>query len=119
MCKKSISSYILFVALFSALGFLSGPGVKAADMTITSLFPANNAVEVCADTKLWITFGTAPTVATDSNMHLQICRVSDNNVVYQLDLNTLPSDAYGHISTNWPYQDNPQRKDSKLRALCC
>ncbi|MGD1041684.1 MAG: pectinesterase family protein [Sedimentisphaerales bacterium] len=75
-------------------------------MTITSVFPANNAVEVCADTKLWITFGTAPIVATDSNLHLQICRVSDNNVVYQLDLNTLPSDAYGHISTNWPYKIN-------------
>ena len=103
MCKKSISSYILFVALFSASGFLSGPA-KAADMTITSVFPANDAVEVCADTKLWITFGTTPIVATDSNMHLQICRVSDSNVVYQLDLNTLPSDAYGHISTNWPYK---------------
>ena len=104
MCRKSISSYILFVGLFSA--FLPGPGVKAADMAITSVFPTNNAVEVCADTKLWRTFGTAPIVATDSNMHLQICRVSDSNVIYQLNLNTLPSDAYGHISTNWPYKIN-------------
>jgi pectin methylesterase-like acyl-CoA thioesterase len=105
MCKKSISSYILFVALFSASGFLSGPS-KAADMVITSVFPTNNAVEVCADTKLWITFGTTPIVATDSNMHLQICKVSDSNVVYQLDLNTLPSDGAGHIGTNWPYKIN-------------
>jgi hypothetical protein len=104
MCKKSISRYACFVALFSALEFLSGSGVKAADMTITSVFPVNNAVEVCADTKLWITFATAPIVATNTSLHLQICKVLDDSVVYQLDLNTLPSDAYGHISTGWPYK---------------
>jgi hypothetical protein len=74
-------------------------------MTITNLFPANNAAGVCADTKLWITFATTPIVATDSNMHLQICK-ADNSVVYQLTLHTLPGDAYGHnqASPGWPYQ---------------
>ena len=100
MCKKSINSYIWFVALFFALGFLSCSDSKAADMTITSVFPANNAVEVCADTKLWITFGTAPIVATSGN--LQICKVSDDSVVYQLDLQTLPHDSYGPIASGWP-----------------
>jgi len=102
MRKKSISRYVCFIALFSASGFLSGPSVKAADMAITSVFPANNAVEVCADTKLWITFGTTPIVATDGN--LQICRVSDDNMVYQLHLQTLPHDSYGPVATGWPYQ---------------
>jgi hypothetical protein len=102
MCKKSINSYIWFVALLSASGFLSGPGVEAADMTVTSIFPANNAVEVCADTKLWITFGTAPIVATSGT--LQICKVSDDSNVYQLNLQTLPHDSYGHTASGWPYQ---------------
>jgi len=104
MCRKSINSYIWFVVFFPVLGFLSGPDVKAADMTITNLLPANNAVEVCADSKLWITFGTAPIVATDGN--LLICKVSDDSVVYQLHLQILPADAYGHISTGWPYTIN-------------
>jgi hypothetical protein len=102
MCSKSIISCILFVGLFSAGGFLSGTSVNAADMTITSVFPANNAVEVCADTKLWITFGTTPIVATSGN--LQICKVSDDSNVYQLNLQTLPHDTYGHIASGWPYQ---------------
>jgi hypothetical protein len=71
-------------------------------MTITSLLPANNAVEACADTKLWITFGTAPIVATSGT--LQICKVSDDSNVYQLNLYSLPHDTYGHIATGWPYQ---------------
>jgi pectin methylesterase-like acyl-CoA thioesterase len=100
MCWKSISRYVCFVALFSASGLLSVSSVKAADMTITSVFPANNAVEVCADTKLWVTFGTTPIVATSGN--LQICKVSDDSVVYQLDLQTLPVDTYGHIAAGWP-----------------
>ena len=102
MCRKSINSSIWFIALFPALAFLSGTGVKAADMAITSLSPANNAVEVCADTKLWITFDTAPIVATDGN--LLICKVSDDSVVYQLNLQTLPHDSYGHTASGWPYQ---------------
>jgi pectin methylesterase-like acyl-CoA thioesterase len=71
-------------------------------MTITSVFPANNAVEACADTKLWITFDTTPIVATDGN--LLICKVSDDSVVYQLNLQTLPVDSYGHTAPGWPYQ---------------
>ena len=97
MCKKKINRYVCFVVLFSALGVLSGPGVKAADMTITNLFPANNAVEVCADTKLWITFGTTPIVATSGT--LQICRVADDSNVYDLHLYSLPNPP---VSTGWP-----------------
>jgi pectin methylesterase-like acyl-CoA thioesterase len=69
-------------------------------MVVTNVFPANNAVEVCADTKLWITFATTPIMATSGN--LQICKVSDDSVVWQLDLQVLPTDPYGYISTGWP-----------------
>ena len=102
MCKTFTSIFSIF--LFIAIG-LCGQ-TKAANMTITNLFPANNATEVCADTKLWITFATTPIVPTDSNMYLQICKVSDNSVVYQLTLHPMPSDAYGHIVQGgpWPYQ---------------
>jgi pectin methylesterase-like acyl-CoA thioesterase len=114
MYIKSIRMSVCIIALLISSGFLSVPAVKAADMAVTNLFPANNAVGVCADTKLWITFSTTPTVVTDSNMHLQICRVSDSNVVYQLDLNALPKDSYGPIFLAvvdlnliyWPYKIN-------------
>ena len=99
---KSINRYISFTVLFFVSVFLFNSDVKAADMTITSVLPANNAVEVCADTKLWITFGTVPIVATDGNLF--ICKASDDSNVYQLSLRTLPSDSYGHVATGWPYQ---------------
>jgi pectin methylesterase-like acyl-CoA thioesterase len=102
MCKWFVSRSIYCVLLFIALGFGGISNVQAAEMTITNLFPANNAVGVCADTKLWITFGTTPIVATDSNMHLQICKVSDDSVVYDINLHTLPSDSYGHVAAGWP-----------------
>ena len=88
--------------LLAVLGLLGCSSAKAADMTVTNLFPANDAVEVCADTKLWITFGTAPIVTTSGN--LQICKASDDSTVYQLTLQTLPSNSYGPIATGWPYQ---------------
>lgn len=73
-----------------------------ADMTINTLFPANNATEVCYDTKLFITFATAPIVGTSGN--LKICKVSDDSIVYQLNLQTLPGDTYGPLASGWPYQ---------------
>ncbi len=91
---------ICSVVLFVAFGFTGGSSAKAGDMVITNLSPSNGAVEVCADTKLWITFDTVPTVATSGN--LQICRVSDDNVVYQLNLQVLLSPP--PQSTGWPYQ---------------
>jgi hypothetical protein len=108
MSKWFMSRSIYFGLLFIALGLGAISTAQAADMTITNLFPANNDVEVCADTKLWITFGTMPIVATDSNMYLQICKVSDDSVVYQLGLQVLPSDAYGPIGTGWPYKIPPE-----------
>jgi pectin methylesterase-like acyl-CoA thioesterase len=104
MRKRSTTLRFCFIVLFVAFGFLGGSDARAVNMVVTNLFPANNAVEVCADTKLWITFSTTPTVAADGN--LQICRVSNDNVVYQLHLQTLPSDSYGHIASGWPYQIN-------------
>ncbi|MGA2916823.1 MAG: pectinesterase family protein [Sedimentisphaerales bacterium] len=97
MCKQLVSGYVCFVVLFAALGFLSGSNIKAADMTITNLSPANNAVEVCADTKLWITFSTAPIAATSGK--LQICKVLDNNVVWDLNLYSLPNPP---VAAGWP-----------------
>jgi hypothetical protein len=103
--KRYLSQCVCFVISCVALVLIEGSSVKAANMVITNLFPANNATEVCVDTKLWITFSTTPIVATDSNIYLQICQVSDNSVVYQLTLHTLPSDAYGHTGAGgWPYQ---------------
>jgi hypothetical protein len=102
MCKQYSGRSIYSIFLFIVLGFLRVSNVQAADMTVTSIFPANNATEVCADTKLRITFGTTPIMATDSNMYLRICKVSDDSVVYQLTLYTLFSDAYGHIASGWP-----------------
>jgi len=101
MCRKTIDSYILISAAFIAFGFLLCTGVQAGNMAITGIFPANNAVEICADTKLWITFSTAPTVATSGT--LQICKASDNSTVYQLNLYSLPNPP---VSTGWPYQIN-------------
>ncbi len=102
ICKWSGGRCICSIILLVTFGFTGGSSAKAADMTVSSLSPANNTVEVCADTKLWITFATTPIVATDSNMYLQICKVSDNSVVYQLTLYTLPSDSYGHVAAGWP-----------------
>jgi pectin methylesterase-like acyl-CoA thioesterase len=95
MCKSVVRQYIWL--LLVASGLLGYSSAKAADMTITSLLPANNAVEVCADTKLWITFGTVPIVATSGT--LQICKVSDDNMVYQLNLYSLPNPP---VSSGWP-----------------
>jgi hypothetical protein len=72
----------------------------AADMTITNLLPANNAAGICADTKLWITFATTPIIATSGN--IQICKVSDDSVVWQLNLQTLSSPPSN--DANWPYK---------------
>jgi pectin methylesterase-like acyl-CoA thioesterase len=85
--------------LLVVLGLPGCSIVEAADMTVTNLFPATNAVEVCADTKLWITFGTVPIVATSGN--LQICKASDDSTVYQLNLYSLPNPP---VSSGWPYQ---------------
>jgi pectin methylesterase-like acyl-CoA thioesterase len=95
MCKLAARRYIWL--LLVALGLPGYSSAGAADMTITNVFPANNAVEVCADTKLWITFGTAPTVAISGT--LQICKVSDDSNVYQLNLYSLPNPP---VSTGWP-----------------
>lgn len=100
-CKRPVSRVICFFVLFAAFEFLGGADAKAADMQIVSILPANNEVEVCADTKLWITFDTVPIVATSGN--LQICRVSDDSVVWQLDLQVLSNPP---ISSGWPYQIN-------------
>ncbi|MFA5292843.1 MAG: pectinesterase family protein [Phycisphaerae bacterium] len=105
MNKKSLSSRnVCFIILLAMLIFACAPDTKATDMTISSFIPANNSIEICADTKLWITFTTVPAVATSGN--LQICKVSDDSVVYQLDLQTLPYDIHGWIATGWPYQIN-------------
>jgi pectin methylesterase-like acyl-CoA thioesterase len=107
--KKQLTKWFCFVALFAAAGLLWSPDAKGADMTISSLSPANAASGVCVDTHLWITFDTAPILAADSNMYLQICRLSDDNVVYELDLQeAYPVDGYGYNSYTtsaglWPY----------------
>jgi hypothetical protein len=108
MYKRFRRNCIYFIVLFVAFGFLGSSNIKAADMVVTNLFPANNSVEVCADTKLWITFATTPTVATDGN--LQICKVSDDSVVYQLHLQVLwyPPDVNNPANQDihWPYKIN-------------
>ena len=106
MCDRKLSAkwYNGVVVLLAILGCIDTPFLKAADMTISSLTPANNSTEICADTKLYITFTTTPILATDSNMYLQICKVSDDSAVYQLTLHTLNSNTYGYVSTDWPYQ---------------
>ncbi|MDD5010898.1 MAG: pectinesterase family protein, partial [Phycisphaerae bacterium] len=97
--------YLIICYVFSIIfGFGISSDVQAVDMTITGVFPTNNAAEVCADTKLWLTFGTVPIVSTSGT--LQICKVSDDSVVYQLDLQTLPVNVYGPLASGWPYQIN-------------
>jgi len=102
LSSRNVCSILLFVILT----FACASNTKAADMTITNFSPANNATEICADTKLWITFDTTPIVATDSSLHLQICKVSDDSVVYDMNLAARPTDTYGYIATGWPYQIN-------------
>jgi hypothetical protein len=77
---------------------------NAADMTISNFAPASGATGICSDTKLWLTFTTAPIVSTDPNKHIQICKVSDDSVVYDLAARPLPSNSYGPIAAGWPYQ---------------
>ncbi len=98
MLKRFQFIFVLIVAVWPAQRSF------AADMTISNIFPANNASAVCADTRLRITFDTAPIVSTDPNKVLQICKVSDDTIVYELVLHLLPVDLYGYISTAWPYQ---------------
>ncbi|MEN6386476.1 MAG: pectinesterase family protein [Phycisphaerales bacterium] len=93
---------IIFASLIFIAAFLTS--AKAVNMTITNTFPAANATEICYDTKLWITFDSAPIVSIDPNKHLQICKLSDDSVVYDLQLKALPTNTYGPISTNWPYK---------------
>lgn len=76
----------------------------AANMTIANLSPASNSTEICADTKLWITFDTAPIVSTDPNKHIRIYNYSTDELVYELKAQTLATNSYGPISTNWPYK---------------
>ncbi|MBN1788403.1 MAG: Ig-like domain-containing protein [Sedimentisphaerales bacterium] len=104
MFRKLTSRSIYCILAVIIFGLGQNSTVRAADMMITNLFPDNNDVNVCADTKLWITFDAAPIMSTDSNMHLQICQVSDDSVVYQLDLQELPTNYYGPIGTGWPYK---------------
>ena len=58
------------------------PGHLAA-LTATSLFPANNATNVCVDTPLKITFGNAPVVGTSGSVRIYS---SAGTVVETLDL---------------------------------
>lgn len=96
MCKKLIPVY--FIVLFFTFCLLSNSIIKAADMSITNLSPANGSVEICADTKLWITFATTPILGTSGK--LQICRVADDNSVWDINLySSLPNPP---ISTGWP-----------------
>ena len=100
MCKKFVKGCVCSVILFIAMGFVGSQNATADSMVVTNFSPAINATEVCADTKLRITFNTTPIIATAGT--LQICKVSDDSVVWQLDLQTMPTDAYGPISTGWP-----------------
>lgn len=100
MLNRQLSDCIFLVILL----LICQSAVKAADMVISQFVPANNATEICADTKLWIAFTTVPAISTEGN--LQICKLSDDSVVYQLNLQSLPSDIYGWIATGWPYQIN-------------
>jgi pectin methylesterase-like acyl-CoA thioesterase len=89
-----MSVIILLLALTSAQGF---------EMTAVNRQPANGATDVCVDTKLWITWGSIQTyIATGGN--LKIRKASDNSVVYTLNLQSLPANSTGYISTDWPYQ---------------
>lgn len=97
MCKKFTYR---FICLAITTGICLNSAAMAADMTITTISPASNAVGICADTRLWITFSTTPIVATSGN--LQICKVSDDSVVWQLNLQTLSSPPSN--DANWPYK---------------
>jgi hypothetical protein len=99
LSKWHSSAFILFAVIGCIANFSN-----AADMTITNISPLANATEICYDTKLWITFATAPIVSTDPNMHLYICKLSDDSIVYDLQLHTLPTNSYGPIATGWPYK---------------
>jgi pectin methylesterase-like acyl-CoA thioesterase len=100
---KTSALVISSICLISILGFSTQS--NAANMTISNLSPASNSTEICADTKLWITFDSVPIVSTDPNKHIRIYKVSDNSIVYELKAKPLPKDSYGYpISTNWPYQ---------------
>ncbi|MBN1806190.1 MAG: Ig-like domain-containing protein [Sedimentisphaerales bacterium] len=102
MCKQFLERRVYFIFLFIVLGFLGGVSVQAADiMVITNFSPTPNGAEVCADTKLWITFASTP-IVSDSG-YLQICKVSDDSVVYQLNLQPITDPP---VLTGWPYQIN-------------
>jgi pectin methylesterase-like acyl-CoA thioesterase len=99
MCKY----FLVLITILCVVVGIAGD-LQAANMTISNISPASGAAEICSDTKLWITFTTAPIVSTDPNKHIRICKVSDNSVVYDLAAKALPTNSYGPISTGWPYQ---------------
>ena len=100
MYKQFVKGCIYSFILFIAMGFIGSQNARADIMVVTNFFPTINATEVCADTKLRITFNTTPIIATAGT--LQICKVSDDSVVWQLDLQVLPVDAYGPKAGGWP-----------------
>ncbi|HBG26554.1 MAG: hypothetical protein A2Y10_01980 [Planctomycetes bacterium GWF2_41_51] len=100
MLNKKI---LKFICLF-LIGFTYRQIAKADEMEIINISPANNATEICYDTKLCITFDSVPSVATNGN--LQICRLSDDSIVYQLNLQVLTNPPVTSVSNPWPYQIN-------------
>ncbi|MFA5292841.1 MAG: pectinesterase family protein [Phycisphaerae bacterium] len=93
--------YIYSIFSLTIIGFIANSKATADIMVITNFSPTPNGIEVCADTKLWITFTSTP-IVSDSGF-LQIFKASDDSVVYQLNLQTL---ADPPVLTAWPYQIN-------------
>jgi len=79
---------VFYLAFLAAL--LAGPlqSLYSATLSIVSLFPSNGAVNVCEDAHLRMTFEKQLTLATSGN--LQIHKASDDSVVWQVSLTTLP-----------------------------
>jgi hypothetical protein len=87
------------LAVLAILLFCGGGVASAVNMTVVSRFPASGAANVCVDTKLWMTWGSNQTYIGSGN--LKICKVSDDSVVYQLNLQALSDPP---VAAGWPYQ---------------
>lgn len=99
MDNKILKFFFLVLIVFALEQIAS-----ADQMLITNLSPANNSNQVCYDTKLYIAFDSVPTIATGGN--LQICKLSDDSVIYQLNLQVLTNPPATSVSNPWPYQIN-------------
>jgi pectin methylesterase-like acyl-CoA thioesterase len=80
---------------------LAGPQLRAATLIVTSLFPANGATDVSTDAKLIMMVNK--TVQLNPGGVVQICRASDDVVVWQM---TIVTTSNPPIAAGWPYQIN-------------